>query len=122
MDLSYFNVAPIDQQLATLRDDERIVLDNLHSEHLCLVTSLSGLHPCAFIEGTAGAPFRVPMNADTLWLNTDRGICTVTWRRQVRLERRDASGRILVALVATGPDAGMVRRIRSFPRFGQRQR
>jgi hypothetical protein len=102
IDLTYFNVAPLDQQLTALRDNERLVLENLHWEHARLVTALPGVRPCAFVEGRSGAPFRLPMHADTLWIDTDRGVCTVVWRRQLPLERPDEAGRVVVALEQPG--------------------
>jgi len=102
IDLTHFNVAPADQQLAALRENEHLVLENLHWEHARLVTALPGLRPCAFVEGRSGAPFRLPMHADTLWLDTDRGIGTVVWRRQFPLERPDEQGRIVVAMEQPG--------------------
>jgi hypothetical protein len=102
VDLAHFNVAPPDQQLAVLRDNERFVLENLHREHPRLMTSLPGLRPCAFVEGRTGAPFRLPMHADTLWIDTDRALCTVTWRRQLPLDRPDEQGRLVVAMEQPG--------------------
>ena len=102
LDLGYFNVAPPDQQVTALRDNERIVLENLHMEHPRLVTALAGVRPCAFVEGRAGSPFRLPMHPDTLWIDTDRAACTMTWRRQLPLERPDEPGRVIVAMEMPG--------------------
>jgi hypothetical protein len=70
IDLGYFNVAPPDQQPAILRENERFALENLHREHPRFVTQLPGIRPCAFVEGRTGAPFRLPLHADTLWIDT----------------------------------------------------
>ncbi len=78
------------------------MLENLHWEHARLVTALPGIRPCAFVEGRAGAPFRLPMHADTLWIDTDRGVCTLVWRRQVPLDRPDEQGRVVVAMEQPG--------------------
>jgi hypothetical protein len=101
VDVAYFNMAPADQQLATLHDNERIVLENLHHEHARLVASLPGLHPVCFVEGR-GAPFRMPMTADTLRIDTDLGTCSVTWRRQLPLDRPDEAMRVVVAMELAG--------------------
>ncbi len=100
-DASYFQVAPMDQQLDALRDEEAIVLENLHADHPRLATQLSGLQPKAFVDIPGQTPRDLRLVADTLWIDTDRAICTVTWRGQVPLAARDQPGRVLVA--AAGP-------------------
>jgi hypothetical protein len=102
VDLGYFNAAPPDQQVAVLRDDERIVLENLHHEHPRLVTTLPGIHPACFVRGRGGSPFRVPMQPDTLRIDTDLGTATLTWRRQVPLERPEERGHVLIAMEQPG--------------------
>ncbi len=98
IELGYFNAAPRDQQVEAIRDNERIVLDNLHPEHAHLVTRLPGVHPRAFFERQGRAPEDVVMRGDTLWIDTDRGICTLTWRGQIALDSPLEVGRVLVAL------------------------
>lgn len=97
-ELTYYNHAPEDQQLATLRENERIVLENLHPDHPRLVTNLSGLRPAVFIQNGRLHRHRVNMRADTLWIDTDRALVTVTFRGQVPLVRPDEVGTVLVAL------------------------
>ncbi|WP_157907308.1 DUF2169 family type VI secretion system accessory protein [Sorangium cellulosum] len=98
LDVSYFNAAPVDQQTTALRNDERLILEHLHPEHPHLVTSLPGLHPRAYVD-RPGEPLQgVAMWPDLLWINTDRCICTVTWRGQVPLREPQEAGQILVAL------------------------
>ena len=101
-DASYFQVAPMDQQLDALRDEEAIVLENLHAEHPRLATQLSGLQPKAFVDVPGQTPRDLRLVADTLWIDTDRAICTVTWRGQVMLAARDQPGRVLVAAAGSG--------------------
>ncbi|XXT19584.1 DUF2169 domain-containing protein [Sorangium sp. So ce429] len=98
LDVSYFNAAPFDQQPTALRNDERLILEHLHPEHPHLVTSLPGLHPRAYVDRPGEPPQGVPMWPDLLWINTDRCICTVTWRGQVPLREPQEAGHILVAL------------------------
>jgi hypothetical protein len=100
-DAGYFQAAPQDQQLEALRDEEPVVLENLLADHPRLTTQLSGLQPKAFVDIPGQAPRDLRLVADTLWIDTDRGICTVTWRGQVPLVARDQPGRVLVA--AAGP-------------------
>ncbi|KYF83050.1 hypothetical protein BE17_24320 [Sorangium cellulosum] len=98
LDVGYFNAAPFDQQTTALRDDERLILEHLHPEHPHLMTSLPGLHPRAYVDRPGEPPQGVPMWPDLLWINTDRCICTVTWRGQVPLREPQEAGQILVAL------------------------
>jgi hypothetical protein len=97
-DYDYFNVAPLDQQVAELRANERIVLENLHSEHARLVTTLPGLRPRAIVDRATGEREEVALSADTLWIDTDRGVCTLVWRGSVGLRDAQEAGRIAVWL------------------------
>jgi hypothetical protein len=106
IDPSFFNAAPLDQQLGGLRDNERIVLENLHPDHPRLVTSLPGVHPRAFIEGRSGGPLALPMNADTLFIDTDRALCSLTWRGSFQLEHAHEPGRVVVAMELPGQTLG----------------
>lgn len=91
----YFNVAPVDQQVDELRMDARIVLDNMNAQHAQLVTSLPGLLPRVILDrGRGGEP--IAMRPDTLWIDTDRQICTIVYRGQFWLTQRNEPGRIHV--------------------------
>jgi hypothetical protein len=105
-DYGYFNVAPPDQQTSEIRPNERIVLDNLHPEHAQLVTSLPGARPRAFIERQGRAQEEVGLRADTLWIDTDSGRCTVTWRGQVSLAHEGEQGRVSVTLEGNAAASG----------------
>lgn len=95
LDPGFFNAAPADQQLDHLRDDERIMLENVHPELPRLSTALPGLRPRARAL-RSGATEDVPLRADTLWIDADRGVCAVLWRGQVHLADRSERGRVLV--------------------------
>ena len=82
-DPSFWNAAPLDQRTHELRSDERIVLENLHPRHPRLVTNLAGVKPRAFVVGSRRPPQDLAMVCDTLWIDTDRGIATLTWRGHV---------------------------------------
>ena len=97
-DGEFFQAAPPDQQIDALRDDERILLEYLHPDHPSLTTKLSGVHPRAFVEMPGAPPRDLVMTADTLWIDTDRALCTMTWRGQVAVEGPDQPGRVLVAV------------------------
>jgi hypothetical protein len=98
LDPSYFNAAPEDQRPSELRDSERIVLENLSPEHPRLVTNLPGLRPAAFVEMPGRAAQRLHMECDTLWIDTDRSLCTLTWRGQIVLETQAQPGRVVVGM------------------------
>ena len=97
-DLAYFNVAPEDQQLPELRPDAAIVLENLLSKHARLTTRLPGLRPRAMLKRRRGQREPVGMKADTLWIDSARGICTLTWRGRVDLRQIDEPGRIEISM------------------------
>ncbi len=94
-DRSFFQDAPLDQQLGALRDDERIELKNAHPDHPRLVTHLPGLRPQAVME-VGRARQEVTLGADTLWIDTDRKICTLTYRGQVTLADPEAPRRVSI--------------------------
>ncbi len=97
VDPAYFNAAPHDQQLSRLREDERILLENLHPEHPRLVTTLPGIRPTAVLEARGGS-YPIAIHCDTLWIDTALCICTLTWRGQVPLSHPKEAGRVVVAL------------------------
>ncbi|WP_437336475.1 DUF2169 domain-containing protein [Sorangium sp. So ce394] len=103
LDTSWFNAAPADQQIQVLRGDERLVLENLHREHARLETALAGLRARACVERGDGSEAReIQMVCDTLWIDTDRAVYTLTWRGVVPLQHPEQPGRILVATVERG--------------------
>ena len=97
MDPSYFNVAPEDQQLESLAGNERLVLENLHPEipDLCMV--LPGLALSARLDGPKGEE-PVELVCDTLWIDTERGLCTLTYRGHVPLGSTTDEGCVTVTL------------------------
>jgi len=102
VDAGFFNAAPRDQQLEMLQNDERITLENLHPKHARLVTKLPGLSPHALVERPRGAAKEFPMRADTLIIDTDRGIAALVWRGNVPLMRPDEAGRVVVGIEERG--------------------
>ena len=98
MDLGFFNAAPRDQQVRALGESEHITLENLHPEHARLVTTLPGIAPRTTLEGRRSGPVTIPMRADTLWIDTDRGMCTLTFRGMIPLEGVDEAGRVTVVM------------------------
>ena len=94
----YFQLAPPDQQVAAIRANERIILEKLHAEHDRLVTNLPGMTPRAVLDRATGEREEVRLSADTLWIDTDRGTCSVVWRGRVALRHATEAGRIAVWL------------------------
>ncbi|APR79702.1 Hypothetical protein A7982_05049 [Minicystis rosea] len=106
LDQRFFMSAPADQQLDELRPHEQIVLENLHPDHERLVASLAGWEPRAIVERPRAPAVGLPMTCDTLWIDTDRAICTLTWRGHLALDDRDQEGRVVVGMeVASRPPA-----------------
>jgi hypothetical protein len=105
-DFGFFNVAPFDQVLTSLRDNERIVLENLHPDHPRLVTNLCGARPRVFVDWRTAGPQPIAMRADTLAIDTDKCSCTLTWRGHFPLARPDERGRVLVATELGGAKMG----------------
>jgi hypothetical protein len=102
LDPRYFMAAPRDQALSVLRADERIILENLHTDHPRFVTNLSGIEPRAFIDSQGRPPWELKLTCDTLWIDTDRSICTLTWRGQAHVDSPLQPGRVVVAMEQAG--------------------
>lgn len=93
---TFFLAAPHDQQVAEIRANERIVLENLVPEHPRLVTNLPGLKPRAIADRATGEREEITLVGDTLWVDTDRGVCCVVWRGRIGLRHPQEAGRIAV--------------------------
>ncbi len=88
---AFFNVAPEDQRTVALRDDQHIRLTYLHPELPFLTSRLPGVRPVARLERPGVPSEGVKMTPDTLWIDTDRSVCTLTFRGRVGL---DLPGRV----------------------------
>ena len=62
------------------------------------MTKLPGLRPRVIVQRPRAAPTDLAMRADTLWIDTDRAICTLTFRGHVALESPRDPGRVLIAM------------------------
>ncbi|WP_437725966.1 DUF2169 domain-containing protein [Sorangium sp. So ce861] len=103
IDPGYFNAAPPDQQLDQLPAGERLVLAHLHPRHPELATALEGVIPRASLLRGDAEPQEMRLRCDTLWIDADRGICTLTWRGAVPL--RHAAEDVTVVVTAERPEA-----------------
>jgi hypothetical protein len=101
LDASYFNVAPADQQAERLDLGERLTLEHLHPQTPRLVAELPRARTRAFVERGGGLE-EVSLVCDTLWIDTDRAVCTLTWRGTIGLHGPGDEGRVSVLLEPPG--------------------
>jgi hypothetical protein len=102
-DWGFYNVAPRDQQLVEIRPDQAITLEHLHPAEAKLETVLPGLRPVVYVERASGAR-RLEVKGDTLWIDTNRLVQTVTWRGQIAIESLEESLRVVVSMAKPGAD------------------
>lgn len=96
-DFGFFNTAPHEQQIDLVRSSVAIVLEHLHPQHALLATRLPSVRPRAS-RVHADHTSDIPLRCDTLWIDADRGVATLTWRGLVEIgEDPDDVGRIVVA-------------------------
>jgi uncharacterized protein YjbI with pentapeptide repeats len=102
-DWSYFNAAPADQQLpGYLRGDEEVTLHNLHPAAPVLSTRLPGLRVRAFVKDVERRFREVYMALDTLFMDPDKGVLTLTWRGVDKVREDDLSD-VKLVLIASEP-------------------
>jgi hypothetical protein len=107
--VAYFNAAPADQQVDEIRADERIALENLHPLFAHLATNLTPVRPVARVERPGRASEVAPFLCDTMWIDADRGTCTLSWRTRIPLTSRDEAGQVVVSLADELPStAGVI--------------
>lgn len=99
-DFAFFNAAPRDQQVEAVRDGATLVLENMSRAHRKLTTRLPGVRPKAFLvpdEMDRGA--EIALRCDTVWIDTDRALLTLTWRGVLTVPTADEEdlGAIVVA-------------------------
>jgi len=86
LDWSYFQAAPLDQQLERLDGDEWVVLDGVHPEWARIQSRLPALRAFARLVPTTGGPgVLVAMVVDGLAIDADTLEATMTFRGVVRL-------------------------------------
>ena len=80
-DYGLFNAAPDDQQIAELPPGGLLALEGIFALTARREVRLPGVSPRVFLLGPGGAPARdLPLRADTLFVDADRAVCTLTWR------------------------------------------
>lgn len=117
-DLGFFNCAPPDQQVDVIPEDGALLLENLHREHARVGAKLPGIRPRVTVE-RRGGPERPQMRADTLSIDTGRGIVTVTWRGHIALEHQKEAYRVSVETERVAPSWRTVEH--DVVRHGQRE-
>jgi hypothetical protein len=95
LDAGFFNSALRDQQVDVIRGGEALVLENLHRAHERLVMKLPELRPRAMLD-VGGSQREIALVCDTLWIDTDRAICTMTWRGFVSLQTPEDAGQVII--------------------------
>ena len=95
---AFFNCAPLDQQLDVIRPDERILLEHLHPKHTRVLTSLPGIAPRAEVERLGRPPAPLALTCDTMWIDTDRGTCSLVFRGTIPLAYAGEPGCVTVHL------------------------
>ncbi len=92
LDLSYFNSAPPDQQLPYLRGGEQLLLEGMHPIHHELRCRLPALLAHAVLQQEGRPPRSVSLVCDTLWIDADKMIATITWRGSTKVDLAVADG------------------------------
>jgi hypothetical protein len=95
IDPAFFNEAPLDQRLRAIPPNESILLFGLLRDREKFGMRLPGVAPKAFLQNAAEGK-EVPLSADTLRIDTERELVSVTWRGQVPVGT--AGDRVVVAL------------------------
>lgn len=85
VDASFFHVAPVDQRLEQLVGNERIQLENLHPDYERFSTRLDPAFPRAIIQKSNKVSIELDLRCDTMVIDTDRAIATLTWRGSIPL-------------------------------------
>lgn len=94
MDWTYFNAAPGDQIIGRyFRGDEKVVIENMHPEHVKIETTLPGFRMRCFIEKHAEGKeiFKeVKTRLDTIWLFPEQEMGVLIWRAVTEVKNEDA--------------------------------
>ncbi|MFO0553382.1 MAG: DUF2169 domain-containing protein [Polyangiaceae bacterium] len=98
IDPAFFNAAPFDQQVSALHPRDTLLLEGLSPKYPVLRTSL----PEHRVEARLGERV-VPMQIDTLVIDSDRQVCNLTWRGTIDLLPLDKA--VELVLVPPLPDS-----------------
>jgi len=91
-DWTYHHASPVGQELdGYLRGDETVRLENLHPSKSDWEAKLPALRVKALMRSTRGDVTSIPMDLDTLFIDTERGRLTLVWRGRAAVRERDLS-------------------------------
>lgn len=100
-DMSYFQSAPPDQQLASLGPGISFVLEGFHPERPRIEVATPDAHAAGVVYGLStaepDAATSLSFQLDTLHIDADAWVCTLVWRACLDLPDEAARGRLLVA-------------------------
>ncbi len=100
-DWSYFQAAPSDQTLGALAPDAVLVLEGFHADWPHVEVALPSPRAVGAVYGldpaNPDAPTPLVFRADTLHVDADRWLCSITFRAYVEVRDEVAQGRVLVA-------------------------
>jgi uncharacterized protein YjbI with pentapeptide repeats len=105
---AYFQAAPTDQQLTSIRGDEWLLLGGLHPSMTIIRTRLPNAYAAARIHGlsAAGVPegSELALRLDTIQIDGDEQWCTLVFRRafEVPDERALSAARITAGVTVSG--------------------
>ncbi|MFS8069170.1 MAG: DUF2169 domain-containing protein, partial [Byssovorax sp.] len=115
-DFAFYNAAPRDQQIDLLRHSATVVLENLHREHARFVVKLPHVRPRTFLVSREGErSLEIALRCDTLWIDTDRALMSLSWRGLVGLGTPEAEG--LETLVVAAESKGKELRFKHIQRM-----
>ncbi len=95
-----WNAAPTAQQLDLLSSNATIILKGLIPGGGRRELKLPGLRPKVYYLANPGSdpPLDVRLTCDTLWINGDEQVCTLTWRGVVILKQTQGRAEPLIVL------------------------
>jgi hypothetical protein len=105
--IDLFNVAPVDQRLAELAPGAEIQLDDLEPL-AALRFRLPPLLPTAEVDLGAG-PMKLPLRADTLAIDGERGIASVVWRGTLPVPSSSAVRGVSIGIERSASDQALGR-------------
>jgi len=102
---AFFNAAPFEQRLALLRPGTTVELVNLHPTHERFVTQIPALRPRVYQKDPAQPrPRELPLRCDTLWIDADDGLATLTFRGLVGVATGDERDLPALLVVLQSPE------------------
>jgi hypothetical protein len=105
-DFGFFNAAPADQQVELLRVGATLLLRGLLPGVERREVRLPGLRPVVFLMRRAtngrGSTGEIALRCDTLLIDTDRAVCSLTWRGVFEPPDEDEAACLLVDVAYPG--------------------